>query len=146
MKLIIIVVLATLLLAACGGKAVTLAVPAGTQAGDLVRLEACTYEADKVEYAADCGTLVVQENRSDPNSRLIALPVTRIRAMGSNPAEPIFRLGGGPGPSNMGFSHLERLIENHDIVLVGYRGVDSSPVLQCQEFLKAAMGVGDPVE
>ena len=64
---------------------------------------------------------VVSENRSDPNSRLIALPVTRIRATGSHPAKPIFRLGGGPRSSNMGFSHLERLIENHDVVLVGYR-------------------------
>ena len=43
----------------------------------------------------------------------------------------------------MGFSHLERLIENHDVVLVGYRGVDSSPVLQCPEFIQAAKGVGD---
>jgi len=50
----------------------------------------------------------VPENRSDPNLWLIALPVTRIRATGSNPAKPIFRLGGGPMSSNMGFSRLER--------------------------------------
>jgi pimeloyl-ACP methyl ester carboxylesterase len=131
------------LLTACGGKDVPLTVPAGAQAGDLVDLEPCTYEARDVEYAADCGTLIVPENRSDPNSRLIALPAVRIRATGSNPAEPIFRLGGGPGQSNMGFSRLEKLIENHDVVLVGYRGVDSSPVLQCPEFIQAAKGVGD---
>jgi len=137
------IVLLSLMLAACGGaNEAPVTVPAGAQAGDLT-MEPCTYEADKVEYEADCGTLVVPENRSDPDSRLIALPVMRIRATGSNPTEPIFRLGGGPGPSNMGFSHLERLIENHDIVLVGYRGVDSSHVLQCPEFIKAAKGVGD---
>jgi len=71
-------------------------VPTGAQAGDLT-MEPCTHEARDVEYAADCGTLVVSENRSEPTSRLIALPVTRIRATGSNPAEPIFRLGGGIG-------------------------------------------------
>jgi pimeloyl-ACP methyl ester carboxylesterase len=139
----IIISLAMILLAACGGsKETPVTVPTGVQAGDLT-MEPCTYEARDVEYAADCGTLVVPENRGDPGSRLIALPVIRVRATGSNPAEPIFRLGGGPGPSNMGFSHLEGLIENHDVVLVGYRGVDSSPVLQCPEFIQAAKGVGD---
>jgi len=118
-------------------------VPEGAQAGDLVNLEPCIYQEGKVKYAADCGTLILPENRSNPGSRLIALPVIRVRALRVNPAEPIFRLGGGPGQSNMGFSHLERLIENHDLVLVGYRGIDSSPVLQCPEFLKAAKGVGD---
>ena len=54
-------------------------------------------------YAADCGTLVVPENRADPHSRLIALPVTRIRARSAHPAEPIFRLEGGPGITNMQF-------------------------------------------
>ncbi len=96
-----------------------------------------------MEYAADCGTLVVPENRSDPNSRLIALPVTHLLATGGSPAEPIFWLSGGPGNTNMDFSYVEGLIENHDIVLVGYRGVDSSPVLQCLEFIQAAKGVGD---
>ncbi|MGD8404100.1 MAG: alpha/beta fold hydrolase [Anaerolineales bacterium] len=133
-----------LLITACGApEAPTLTVPEGAQAGDLVDPEPCTYEAKEVEYTADCGTLIVPENRIDPNSRLIALPVTRIRATGSNPAEPIFRLGGGPGQSNMGFSHLERLIEKHDLVLVGYRGVDSSPELQCPEFIQAAKGGDD---
>jgi hypothetical protein len=117
---IIIAVLAALLLAACGPSEAPITVPAGAQAGDLVGLEPCTYEANKVEYAADCGTLVVPENRSDPESRLIALPVTRIRATGDNPIEPVFWLTGGPGNSNMHFSHLEGLIEDHDIVMVGY--------------------------
>ena len=54
-------------------------VPKGAQAGDLV-LEPCTYATEDGSYAADCGTLVVPENRADPQSRLIALPVTRIRA------------------------------------------------------------------
>ena len=61
--IVVIAALATLLLA-CSSKEAPLTVPAGAQAGDLVDLEPCTYEAKKVEYAADCGTLVVPENRS----------------------------------------------------------------------------------
>jgi len=92
---ITIAIVATLLLASCGGTEEVL--PAGAQAGDLVDLEPCTYEAGDVEYPADCGTLVVPENRSEPTSRLIALPVTRIHASSENPMEPIFWLAGGPG-------------------------------------------------
>ena len=60
------------LLTGCGGSGVApIAVPAGAQAGDLVGLQACTYEAKEIEYDAECGTLVVPENRSDPDSRAI---------------------------------------------------------------------------
>jgi pimeloyl-ACP methyl ester carboxylesterase len=135
--------LLVLSLTACGGKEVPLIVPSGAQAGDLVDLEPCSHKAGRVGYSADCGTLVVPEHRIDPASRLIALPVIRVRATGTAPAEPIFRMGGGPGQSNMKFSHLDGLLENHDVVLVGYRGVDSSPALQCPEFVKAARGMGD---
>jgi hypothetical protein len=70
-------------------------VPEGSKAGDLI-LEDCEYATENGSYAADCGTLVVPENRADSQSRLIALPVTRIKARSENQAEPIFRLEGGP--------------------------------------------------
>ncbi|HSK16102.1 MAG TPA: alpha/beta hydrolase, partial [Gaiellaceae bacterium] len=107
-------------------------VPAGAQAGDLI-LESCEYETESGSYAAECGTLVVPENRADPDSRLIALPVTRIKALSNDPTEPIFRLEGGPGLTNMQFEKASRLAENHDVVLVGYRGVDGSVRLDCPE-------------
>ena len=66
-------------------------VPAGAQAGDLI-LERGEYSTEDGRYAADRGTLVVPENRADPQSRLIALPVIRIHAQSDHPAEPIFRL------------------------------------------------------
>jgi pimeloyl-ACP methyl ester carboxylesterase len=125
------------LLPACGGNEASLTVPVGAQAGDLVGLEPCTYEANKVEYDADCGTLVAPENRAVPNSRLIALPVIRVRATGDDPAEPIFYFAGGPGGSNLHFHHLEDVVENHDFVQVGYRGVDGSAVLDCPEISEA---------
>jgi pimeloyl-ACP methyl ester carboxylesterase len=111
-------------------------VPSGARAGQL-DLEPCTYDAEHAELAAECGTLVVPENRRDPQSRLIALPVTRIHARSATPAEPIFRLEGGPGLSNMEFPFADRYNENHDVVLVGYRGVDGSTELDCREVTAA---------
>ena len=150
--LINVLLLAALLLAGCGAEETApLAVPDGAQAGDLAGLEACTYEAQDAKYVADCGTLVVPENRADPNSRLIALPVIRVRATGSNPAEPIFWLQGGPGASNMRAPVVPWFIENHDIVLVGYRGMDGSVVLNCPEVVELMRGavreelLGDPM-
>ena len=107
-------------------------VPAGAIAGDLL-LDPCTYSTEDGGYAADCGTLVVPENRADPDSRLIAVQVTRIRAQTDKPAEPVFRLQGGPGKTNMDFSMASRFAGERDVVLVGYRGIDSSVSLDCPE-------------
>ena len=63
-------------------------VPHGAHAGQLT-LTPCTYSTEDGGYAADCGTLVVRENRHDRGSRLIALPVTRIRARSAHPAAPV---------------------------------------------------------
>jgi pimeloyl-ACP methyl ester carboxylesterase len=107
-------------------------VPSGAKAGDLT-LESCTYATESGSYAADCGTLVVPENRAEPGSRLIALPVTRVRARSDQPAEPIFYLEGGPGITNTKFTQASRFADDRDVVLVGYRGVDGSVRLDCPE-------------
>ena len=73
------------------------------------------------------------ENRADLQSRLIALPITRVRAQTSRPGTPIFRLQGGPGVTNMDFPDASRFTARHDVVLVGYRGVDGSSRLDCPE-------------
>ena len=113
-----------------GSEAVS--VPEGAQAGDLI-LEPCEYPTESGNYAAECGTLVVAEKRADPQSRLIALPVTRISARSDHPREPIFLLQGGPGRTNMTFDKVNRYADEHDVVLVGYRGVDGSVRLDCPE-------------
>ena len=117
--------------------------PAGAVSGtfDVVP---CVHVARDVEYAAECGILIVPENRYDEASRLIALPIRRIPAASDAPAEPIFYLTGGPGQSNMSYSRVEWFHENHDIVLVGYRGVDGTVYLGCPE-VTAAMGSGLPL-
>ena len=101
----------------------------------LIGLEACEFQpADsKAKYAAECGTLVVPENWDKAGSRLIALPVVRIPASGPNPAEPVFYLQGGPGQSNLSWAPPDWLLENHDVVFVGYRGIDGTVTLSCPE-------------
>jgi pimeloyl-ACP methyl ester carboxylesterase len=113
-------------------------VPVGAKAGDLV-LEPCSYATEDGGYGADCGTIVVPENRADPRSRLIALPVIRIQARSDHPAEPIIYLEGGPGGTNMEFEAASRFADDHDVVLVGYRGVDGSVRLDCPE-VESALG------
>jgi pimeloyl-ACP methyl ester carboxylesterase len=103
----------------------------------------CTYPTEKGGYRADCGTLVVPEDRADPRSRLIALPVTRILARSSHPLAPIFHLNGGPGTTNMTFPQASRLAAQHDVVMVGYRGVDGSSALNCPEVTAALESSAD---
>src|SRR6266550_8856503 len=110
----------------------SVSVPSGGHAGQLT-LHSCHYATEGGSYRADCGTLVVPESRYKAHSRLIALPVTRIRARSAKPGVPIFRLEGGPGISNMKFGKASRFADNHDVVLVGYRGLDGSVRLDCPE-------------
>src|SRR5579862_6497863 len=124
------------------GSSTAVSVPAGAHAGQLT-MHPCTYSTEKGTFAADCGTLVVPENRADPHSRLIALPVIRIRAHSAHPGAPIFRLQGGPGITNMSFPDASRFTANHDVVLVGYRGVDGSVRLDCPEVSSAMEDSGD---
>jgi pimeloyl-ACP methyl ester carboxylesterase len=102
-------------------------------------------EIDTAEYGADFGTILVSENRNKSNSRLIDLPVVRIRTSSKNPLEPIFCFSGGPGAKNMDWDwkSISYLLSDHDIVIVGYRGVDGSTVLDCPEVEKAFKGEGD---
>ena len=120
----------------------TVSVSQGAHAGQLT-MHPCTFPTENGAYRADCGTLVVPENRADPRSRLIALPVTRILARSSHPLAPIFRLNGGPGVTNMTFPQANRLAAQHDVVMVGYRGVDGSSVLNCPEVTAALENSAD---
>ena len=111
-------------------------VPKGASPGQIL-LEPCRYPTEGGKHDAECGTLVVPENRANPQSRLIALPVTRIRAQSDQPAEPLFRLEGGPGKTNMDFPMASRFASDRDVVLVGYRGADGSVKLDCPEVSSA---------
>lgn len=135
---------ALLLLAYPGlSKAPPLSVPAGARAGQLVDVRSCTFPTESGSYPADCGTLVVPENRANPRSRLIALPVVRIRSRSAHPLAPVFHLNGGPGQSNLTFPQADRLLGQHDVVMVGYRGADGSSLLNCPEVSSAIANSAD---
>ena len=95
-----------------------------------------TNEIDGVSYPADISTLTVPENRNNPNSRKIEIPVIRILSTGENPAEPVFLLAGGLGDPNIWEHPPVWLLEHHDIIMAGYRGVDGSVSLATPEFVE----------
>jgi len=126
-------------------KAPPLSVPRGSHAGQLSGLRSCTFPTESGSYRADCGTLVVPEDRATSRSRLIALPVIRIPARSAHPLAPVFHLNGGPGLTNLTFPQAARLTSQHDVVIVGYRGVDGSSVLTCPEVTSALANSADPL-
>jgi pimeloyl-ACP methyl ester carboxylesterase len=103
------------------------------------------FKVQEEEYGAEFGVLKVRENRDKPDSRLIHLPVVKIHSTGKNPSAPVFLLAGGPGESNVWKSPPVWLLENHDIVMVGYRGVDGSVSLDCPEVVKAMKAKENPL-
>jgi pimeloyl-ACP methyl ester carboxylesterase len=132
---VIVVSVFILTLISCSQRRKTkqITVPPNAEAG-AIALEPDVYEVNDHEYAAHTGMIVVHENRSDPDSRLIALPVIQVHATGDSVVEPVFYLSGGPGMSNMGhYNFVEDFIDNHEVVLIGYRGVDGSVILDCSE-------------
>ena len=134
MKYIIIVLAPVLIFCSCSGsRTVQYPEPSNTATAGSFNYKKGEYQFGDKLYNADYGTITLPENRSNPHSRLIHLPVIRIHASIENIKEPVFVLGGGPGMSNMGFRPIDSLLYNHDIVIVGYRGVDGSPVLDCPE-------------
>lgn len=96
------------------------------------------------KYMADFGTITVKENRGEDNSRFIHLPVIRIHAGSGKGNIPVFYFNGGPGMSNIaGLENMWYLMPEHDVVIVGFRGVDGSSILNCPEVKEAMKGEGD---
>ncbi len=118
------------------------------KSGSLILKEGISANSKFENYPKDIitsfGTLVVPENRSKADSRLISLPVMKLHSFNANPKEPIFLLHGGPGFTNLQYESNVWLLENHDVVLVGYRGVDGEVSLLNSEFPESMVTNGDP--
>ena len=91
-----------------------------------------------------CGNLVVPENRSDPDSRMIELHVMVLGTASRNPApDPLLYLAGGPGSSIVETSLYQlplflRFLAERDVIVFDQRGVGASqPTLDCPEDTKA---------
>lgn len=84
------------------------------------------------EYQGMRGTLYVPQDRTKPDSLTIELPVVVVKSLSPNPDYPVFQFTGGPGISNINpAEHVDESdLMNHDVVEVGYRGVDGSPQLK----------------
>jgi pimeloyl-ACP methyl ester carboxylesterase len=142
-KLAVICLPLVLFLFGCGSKKVDYPAPSAKAEGGSFVSKPGTFKFGNKNYIADYGTITVKENRSNPSSRLIHLPVIRIHARTKNTNEPIFGLAGGPGQSNMNWSPVDSLLYDHDFVMVGYRGVEGSVVLDCPEVADAIKDGGD---
>jgi len=129
----------------CGGSDNSYPVPPPDAKANSFVSKAKPFKIGSETYEADYGTITVPENRGKPASRLITIPYLRIRSHSQSPAEPIFLLSGGPGQGNIAWDweSMWYLLPEHDLVAVGYRGVDGSILLDCLEVTKAFKGDGD---
>ncbi len=108
------------------------------KAGDL-KLKPYVFEyGDKGKMDAEFGTLLVPENRSNPDSNLIELAFIRFKSTSSNPGPPIVYLAGGPGGSGIGAARGSRfplfmaMREIGDVIAFDQRGIGfSKPNLTC---------------
>ncbi len=87
------------------------------------------------DIKGDVGYFVV--NETDASSKKIILPLVVLKSFSESPKEPVFILYGGPGITNMWKYPPTSLLENHDIVMVGYRGIDGSVNLKSDRVSKA---------
>ena len=90
-----------------------------------------------IKVDGEIGNLVVRENRSKPNSRLIELAFARLKSTSEKPGYPVVYLAGGPGSSAMNIARVPsylrafmKMREVGDVILLDQRGVGNSrPVL-----------------
>src|ERR1700754_2114475 len=127
-----------------------LALPAlAQQKAGTLKLKPYTFEnfkGEKVE--SEFGTLLVPENRSNPESNLIELAFVRFKSTAKNPGPPIVYLAGGPGGSGIGtatgsrFPLFMALREIGDVIAFDQRGTGyAKPNLGCYERLSMPLDV-----
>lgn len=94
------------------------------------------------------GFIDVPENWEAPGQRRLQLPIFIVKSPAEKPVEPIFWFDGGPGYSNIlnpkkivSRTSSAKLLENHDFVCIGYRGVDGSTILKSKKINKAMQGL-----
>jgi pimeloyl-ACP methyl ester carboxylesterase len=114
-----------------------------------LKIKPYVFENEKKEKVdAEFGTLLVPENRSNPDSNLIELAFVRFKTTAKNPGPPIVYLAGGPGGSGIWTAKGSRfplfmaLREIADVIAFDQRGVGySKPYLQCFDRLALPLDV-----
>lgn len=95
------------------------------------------------------GFLEVLENRQDPNSRTIEIPVYIFKSRSKNPKkDPIIYTVGGPGSTTMPtaqYMNYYKYLDDRDFILVEQRGnYYARPHLDCPEWSKAIFESNQP--
>lgn len=95
------------------------------------------------------GYLIVPENRTDPQSKSIQLPVYIFKSRNPNPkADPIIYTVGGPGYTTMTsapYMNYYSYLDDRDFILFEQRGtLYSKPHLDCPEWSKAISITNSP--
>src|SRR6201991_625409 len=114
-----------------------------------LKIKPYTFENEKGEKVdSEFGTLLVPENRSNPDSNLIELAFVRFKSTSKNPGPPIVYLAGGPGGSGIGtatgsrFPLFMALREIGDVIAFDQRGTGyAKPNLGCYERLSMPLDV-----
>ena len=126
----------------------TATMSAQPKAGTL-KIKPYTFENDQKEKVdAEFGTLLVPENRSNPQSNGIELAFVRFKSTAKNPGPPIVYLAGGPGGSGIftakgsRFPLFMALREIADVIAFDQRGTGySKPNLGCFDRLALPLDV-----
>jgi pimeloyl-ACP methyl ester carboxylesterase len=92
------------------------------------------------ENKTECGMLTVPENRSNPKTRAIHLPVVIFRGHAVDPPrDAVLFMAGGPGVSSVANVHSSRdviFVEDRDYVVLEQRGArKAEPALECPEIV-----------
>lgn len=103
-------------------------------------LKTKTVKVDTKTITVLNGYITVPEDRENPSGRILKLPVRVYKSTNPNPLAPIFWLNGGPGASNIVKLLASEYLENHDVVMVGYRGADGNSRLNSKQLSKAMKG------
>jgi len=96
-------------------------------------------------FGSTRGWLVVAEDRTDPLSSEIRLPVVIVHSRARRHNDPVIYLAGGPGVSGLNaaaYPGAYPWLQDRDFIVLGQRGTqDAVPALMCPEY-RAAVGNG----
>jgi pimeloyl-ACP methyl ester carboxylesterase len=126
-----------LVLAACGGSSGSGSSP-GVASAKFEPGPCPSRVASSPAFAtAQCGQLIVSENRHKRNGKTISISVAIIPSIAQPPQhEPVFYIAGGPGGDAMGDAEflVPTLNQGQDLIVLAQRGtLDATPSLLCPE-------------
>ena len=86
-----------------------------------------------------CGSLQVQADHFVQDSEQLSVPIRWIASVNptANERPPVMRFNGGPGSSNLSGAPSSHLLAEFNVLIVGFRGIDFGPDMECLEVADA---------